>query len=191
MAGVNKVILVGHLGKDPEIRYTPNGLAVATFSMATTERVGQDREERTEWHRIVAFGRLAEICGEYLAKGKQIYIEGRIQTREWEDRDGNKKYTTEIVANQMQMLGSASSGGASREDYRPPQQSQPRQGGGGAPRQAAPRTQAPSGGARPAPQPRKDYNAPAAGDAGGDFGGDFGGDQGDYGPPGTDDDIPF
>ena len=114
MAGVNKAILVGNLGRDPEIRYTPNGTAVATFSLATTERVGADREERTEWHRIVAFGRLAEICGEYLAKGRQIYLEGRIQTRDWEDRDGNKRTTTEIVANQMQMLGSPPSGGSGR-----------------------------------------------------------------------------
>lgn len=105
MAGINKAILVGNLGRDPEIRYTPNGLAVANFTIATTERFGQDREERTEWHRIVAFGRLAEICGEYLAKGRQVYIEGRIQTKDWEDKDGNRRTTTEIVANQMQMLG--------------------------------------------------------------------------------------
>ncbi|MFO8085637.1 MAG: single-stranded DNA-binding protein [Desulfobacterales bacterium] len=107
MAGLNKAILIGNLGRDPEIRYTPSGLAVANFSLATTENWTKDgqKESRTEWHRIVAFGRLAEICGEYLAKGKQIYIEGKIQTREWEDKDGNKKYTTEIVAGQMQMLG--------------------------------------------------------------------------------------
>ncbi len=107
MAGLNKALLIGHLGKDPEIRYTPSGMAVANFSLATTENWTKDgqRESRTEWHRIVAFGRLAEICGEYLSKGKQIYVEGKIQTREWEDKDGNKRYTTEIVANQMQMLG--------------------------------------------------------------------------------------
>jgi single-strand DNA-binding protein len=107
MAGLNKAILIGNLGKDPEIRYTPGGMAVANFSLATTENWTKDgqRESRTEWHRIVAFGRLAEICGEYLSKGKQIYVEGKIQTREWEDKDGNKRYTTEIVANQMQMLG--------------------------------------------------------------------------------------
>lgn len=108
MAGINKVILVGNLGADPEIRYTPGGTAVATFRLATSEmwtnREGQ-KESRTEWHRIVAFGRLAEICGEYLSKGRQVYIEGKIQTRSWEDRDGNKRYTTEIVANTMQMLG--------------------------------------------------------------------------------------
>ncbi len=109
MAGVNKVILVGRLGADPEIRYTPSGAAVANFTLATSENWKDkdgNKQEKTEWHKIVVFSKLAEICGQYLNKGKQIYIEGRIQTRQWEDRDGNKKYTTEIVANQMQMLGS-------------------------------------------------------------------------------------
>jgi len=110
MAGVNKAILVGRLGKDPEIKYTPDGKAISNFTMATSEtykdKEGQ-KQERTEWHRIVAFGKLAEICGEYLVKGKQVYIEGRIQTRSWDDKDGNKKYMTEIVANTMQMLGRA------------------------------------------------------------------------------------
>jgi len=104
MAGMNKAILIGNLGRDPEMRYTANGLAVANFTLATTERVKD--EDRTEWHRIVAFGKLAEICGEYLVKGKQVCIEGRIQTRSWEDKEGNKRYTTEIVANNMLMLGS-------------------------------------------------------------------------------------
>jgi len=111
MAGVNKVILVGRLGADPEVRYTNSGTAVANFNMATsvnfTDKNGE-KTEKTEWHRIVAFGRLGEVCGEYLSKGKQVYIEGRLQTREWEDRDGNKKKTTEIVAGTMQMLGAAS-----------------------------------------------------------------------------------
>ena len=121
MAGVNKAILVGRLGKDPEIKYTPSGTAIANFTMATSENYkdkdGQ-KQERTEWHRIVAFGKLAEICGEYLAKGKQVYVEGRIQTRSWDDKDGNKKYMTEIVANIMQMLGKAdeSASGASAAD---------------------------------------------------------------------------
>jgi single-strand DNA-binding protein len=110
MAGVNKVILVGRLGADPEVRYTNTGTPVANFNMATstnfTDKSGE-KNERTEWHRIVAFGKLGEICGEYLAKGKQVYIEGRLQTREWEDRDGNKRKTTEIVAGTMQMLGAA------------------------------------------------------------------------------------
>ncbi len=109
MAGVNKVILIGRLGKDPEVRYTGNGTAVASFTIATSEswtNKDGEREERTEWHRIVAWRKLAEICGEYLAKGKQVYIEGRLQTREWEDREGMKRWTTEITAQNMQMLGS-------------------------------------------------------------------------------------
>lgn len=108
MASVNKVILIGNLGADPEIRYTPSGVAVANFRIATSDtRTNKDgqKETKTEWHRIVAFGRLAEICGEYLAKGRPVYIEGRIQTRSWDDKDGNKKYMTEIVTTTMQMLG--------------------------------------------------------------------------------------
>ncbi len=108
---VNKVILVGNLGKDPDLRYTPSGAAVATFSIATTERYKDrdgNRQEKTEWHNIVAWRQLAEICGKFLHKGKQVYIEGKIQTRSYDDRDGNKKYITEIVADQMQMLGSKS-----------------------------------------------------------------------------------
>ncbi|MCK5615267.1 single-stranded DNA-binding protein [Candidatus Pacearchaeota archaeon] len=111
MAGVNKVILVGNLGRDPEVRYTKSGQAVASFSIATSEKwTGKDgnKETKTEWHRIVAWGKLGEICAEYLSKGKQVYIEGRLQTREWEDTDGNKKQTTEIVASNMTMLGQAS-----------------------------------------------------------------------------------
>src|SRR5512136_2090145 len=108
MAGVNKAILLGRLGADPEVRYTSSGTAITNFRMATstmfTNKEGQ-KEEKTEWHKVVAFGRLGEICGEYLAKGKQVYIEGRIQTRDWEDKDGNKRWTTEIIANQMLMLG--------------------------------------------------------------------------------------
>jgi single-strand DNA-binding protein len=114
MSGVNKVILVGNLGGDPEIRYTPNGTAVANFRIATTERFSNkngEKESRTEWHRIVAWGRLAEICNEYLKKGKQVYVEGRIQTRQWEDKDGNKRSSTEIVANNMVMLGRAGDAG--------------------------------------------------------------------------------
>jgi len=108
MAGVNKVILVGRLGADPEINYTPSGSAVTNFQMATSENWKDkdgEKVEKTEWHRIVAFAKLAEIMAEYLHKGSQIFIEGRIQTRQWEDKEGNKRYTTEIVANQMQMLG--------------------------------------------------------------------------------------
>jgi single-strand DNA-binding protein len=110
MSGVNKVILIGNLGGDPTVRYTPQGTAVANFNIATTERFtnkGGEKEERTEWHRIVAWGKLAEICQQYLKKGKQVYIEGRLQTRQWEDQQGQKRQTTEIVANVMQMLGRA------------------------------------------------------------------------------------
>jgi single-strand DNA-binding protein len=110
MAGINKVILIGRLGRDPEVRYMQDGTAVANFSIATSEewkdKATGEKREKTEWHRIVAFRRLGEICGEYLSKGRQVYIEGKIQTRDWEDKDGNKRYTTEIVASQMQMLGS-------------------------------------------------------------------------------------
>jgi single-strand DNA-binding protein len=108
MAGVNKVILIGNLGADPEIKYLSSGTTVVSFRIATTEnRLNRSGEKVafTEWHRIVAFGKLAEICGEYLHKGKQVYVEGRLQTRSWEDKDGNRKWRTEIVATQMQMLG--------------------------------------------------------------------------------------
>ncbi|NLW32277.1 MAG: single-stranded DNA-binding protein [Fibrobacter sp.] len=112
MIGINKAILIGNLGKDPELRYTPAGQPVASFTLATTERWtdrnGQ-RQDRTEWHNIVAWGKLAELVNQYLKKGRSAYVEGRITTRSWDDRDGNKKYRTEIVANQIQFLGSGSS----------------------------------------------------------------------------------
>jgi len=118
MAGINKAILIGRLGSDPEIRYTPSGVAVANFSIATSEewkdKDSGEKKERTEWHRIVAWRRLGEICGEYLSKGRQVYIEGRIQTRSWEDKEGNKKYTTEIVASDVQFLGSRDMSDAAR-----------------------------------------------------------------------------
>lgn len=107
MAGLCKATLIGHLGRDPEVRYTPEGLAVANFSVAATEKV--KGENRTQWFRITAFGKLGEICGEFLSKGKQVYIEGRLQTSEWEDREGNKRFTVEIIASQMQMLGTRDS----------------------------------------------------------------------------------
>ncbi|MGD2138097.1 MAG: single-stranded DNA-binding protein [Gammaproteobacteria bacterium] len=107
--GVNKVILVGNLGRDPEVRYMPNGNAVANLTLATTEswkdKQTGEQQEKTEWHRIVMFRRLAEIAGEYLKKGSQIYVEGKLQTRKWQDNAGNDRYTTEIVASEMQMLG--------------------------------------------------------------------------------------
>ncbi|OAM52198.1 single-stranded DNA-binding protein [Methylovorus sp. MM2] len=113
MASVNKVILVGNLGRDPEIRYMPSGDALASFSIATTDnwkdKNGQ-KQERTEWHRISMFGKLAEISGEYLKKGSSVYIEGRLQTRKWQDKEGNERQTTEVVADRMQMLGGRSGG---------------------------------------------------------------------------------
>jgi single-strand DNA-binding protein len=115
MAGsVNKVILVGRLGKDPELKYTPSGAPVAKFSLATDESFKDktgEKQEHTEWHNIVAWNKLAEICGEYLTKGKLIYIEGSIRSRQWQDQSGNKRTSYEIIANQMQMLGSKSDSG--------------------------------------------------------------------------------
>jgi single-strand DNA-binding protein len=108
---VNKVILIGRLGKDPDMRYTPSGTAVANFNMATNQSTkDQDGNftDHTDWHRVVAFGRTAEVAGEYLTKGKLVYVEGRLQTRSWEDQNGQKKYTTEVICNNMQLLGSKS-----------------------------------------------------------------------------------
>jgi len=121
-SGVNKVILVGRLGQDPEVRYTSNGGAVANFSIATneswTDKQGQ-KQERTEWHRIVVWGKLGELCGQYLSKGRQAYIEGRLQTREWNDKDGNKRYTTEIVAQNIQFLGGSAGTSTGQSDFTP------------------------------------------------------------------------
>lgn len=114
MAGVNKAVLVGHLGRDPEIRYSESGTAVANFSIATSEKWTDKQtgevKERTEWHRIVAWGRIGESCAKYLAKGRQVYVEGRIQTREWEDKEGVKRRTTEINAQSVVFLGGKSDG---------------------------------------------------------------------------------
>lgn len=116
---LNRVTLLGRVGKDPEVRYTGSGKAVATFTMATSQRwrdqEGSD-QERTEWHRIVAWGRLGEICGEYLGKGKQVYVEGRIQSREWEDQDGNKRTTVEIIASDLILLGGPGSEQSQRSE---------------------------------------------------------------------------
>jgi len=123
MRGVNKVILIGNLGRDPEIRYTRDGTTVANLNLATSDSWNDaqgQRQERTEWHRVVAFGKLAEITKEYLSKGRQIYIEGRLQTRSWEDKEGNKRYTTEIKADQMVMLGGRGGEGGSRSAGPPP-----------------------------------------------------------------------
>lgn len=114
--GINKVILIGNLGADPEVRFTPSGQAVANFRIATseswTDKSSGQKQERTEWHRIVVWGKLAELCGEYLKKGRQCYVEGRLQTREWTDKEGKKNYTTEVVAQTVQFLGSGGGRGA-------------------------------------------------------------------------------
>jgi len=120
LAGVNKVILVGHLGADPEMKYTASGQAVSRFNLATseswTDKNGQ-KQDRTEWHRIVVWGKLGELCSKHLSKGRQAYIEGRIQTRQWEDQQGQKRYTTEVIANTVQFLGSPNAQRSSSSEY--------------------------------------------------------------------------
>ena len=149
MASVNKAILIGNLGKDPEVRYMPSGDAITHINIATTETF-KDREgvkqERTEWHRVVFFGALAKIAGEYLKKGRSVFIEGRIQTRKWQDKDGQDRYTTEIVANEMKMLGGrGDSGGDASFESRAPEE--------GAPASRAP--QSPARTSSPSPSPSK------------------------------------
>jgi single-strand DNA-binding protein len=149
--GINKVILVGNLGKDPETRYMPNGKAVTNFSIATSEswkdkQTGEQREQ-TEWHNIVMYDRLAEIAAEYLKKGSQVYVEGKLRTRKWQDKEGRDRYTTEINANEMQMLGGRSGGG----------------GGGGGGMGGGERSEAraaPAGGGRGAPAPSGGEDSP-------------------------------
>jgi single-strand DNA-binding protein len=149
MASINKVILIGNLGRDPEVRYAPSGSAICNITVATTrnwkDKTSGDKVEETEWHRVVFYDRLAEIAGEYLKKGRPVYVEGRLKTRKWTDKDGVEKYTTEVIAENMQLLGGRDGGGGGMGD----------EGGGGggyAPRERsapAPR-QAPA--QRPAPQ---------------------------------------
>ena len=175
--GLNKVMLIGRLGKDPDVRFTQSGMEVANFSVATsegwTDKATNEKKERTEWHRIVAFGKLGEICGKYLAKGKQVYIEGRLQTRSWE-QDGVTKYTTEIVANDMQMLDSKNAAG-SYDNESGYQNRQPQTHQQQAPQQQAPQQQAPQQQA-PAQQQQVQTNGPS----------------GNPPSPGSfDDDIPF
>ena len=170
-AGVNKVILVGHLGRDPEVRYTQDGRPICNFTMATTEqwrdKNSGERRDKTEWHRVVVFGKLAEICGEYLSKGRQVYIEGKLQTRKWQGQDGQDRWTTEVVVDisgTMQMLGSrgdSAGGGGGGSGYR--QGGAPAAGGGG-------------------------YGQGGPGPSGGGGGGDYG--QPSY-PDNNEDDIPF
>lgn len=137
--GINKVILVGNCGKDPETRYMPSGGAVTNVSIATAEgwkdKQTGETKERTEWHNVVFFNRLAEIAGEYLKKGSQIYVEGSLRTRKWQDKEGKDRYTTEIVANEMQMLGSRSGGGNDSAEY---SQERPSSSSSSSGRQAAP-----------------------------------------------------
>ncbi len=132
--GVNKVIVVGNLGQDPETRYMPSGSAVTNLRIATNEswkdKQTGEQKDRTEWHSVAMFGRLAEISAEYLRKGSQVYIEGKLRTRKWQDKDGNDRYTTEIIADEMQMLGSRSGGGAPAMSDSPPANAPPPQPSG-------------------------------------------------------------
>jgi len=140
--GVNKVILIGNLGKDPETRYMPSGGAVTNATVATSEswkdKNSGEQQERTEWHRVVFFNKLGEIAGEYLRKGSKVYIEGSLRTRKWQDNSGQDRYTTEIVADQMQMLDSRGSGGGGGGDFAPRQQSKSQAPAQQAPAQSAP-----------------------------------------------------
>ena len=159
MASINKVILIGNLGKDPEVRYTPNGAAICNITLATTRswknKDSGDKVEETEWHRVVFYDRLAEIAGEYLKKGRPVYVEGRLKTRKWQDKEGVDKYTTEIVADNMQLLGGreggepGGGGGANRGGERVSQ--------GGGDDRGEPRSSAPS-----APASRPAASKPAA-----------------------------
>ena len=161
MASINKVILIGNLGRDPEVRYTPNGSAVCNVSVATTRnwknKDSGERMEETEWHRVVFFDRLAEIAGEYLKKGRSVYVEGRLKTRKWQDKDGKDQYTTEVMATEMQMLGSreGGGGGAGGED------DGGGAGGGYAERSSPPQRSAPA--SRPAGQANKPAAKPSTG----------------------------
>jgi single-strand DNA-binding protein len=129
MASVNKVIIVGNLGRDPETRYMPDGAAITNVSVATsfqwTDKASGEKKEETEWHRVVFRAKLAEIAGEYLKKGSQVYVEGRLRTRKWQDKDGQDKYTTEIIADRMQMLGARGGSGEPRGDLQRAEERQP------------------------------------------------------------------
>jgi single-strand DNA-binding protein len=140
MASVNKVILIGNLGRDPETRYLPSGDAVTNISIATSEKwkdKSGEQQEHTEWHRIAFFGKLAEIAGEYLKKGSPVYVEGRIRTRKWQDKEGQDRYSTEIVADRMQLLGGRSASGGSEPMAREPREPAAASAGGGKPQPAA------------------------------------------------------
>jgi single-strand DNA-binding protein len=147
MASVNKVILIGNLGRDPEVRYAPSGSAIANVTIATSrswkDKTSGERQEETEWHRVVFYDRLAEIAGEYLKKGKSVYVEGRLKTRKWTDKDGVEKYTTEVIAQEMTMLGGREGGGGGGGDDM----------GGGEQRAPAPQRSAPAPRSAPASKP--------------------------------------
>ena len=153
MASVNKVILIGNLGKDPEVRYMPSGSAICNVTIATSrqwkDKTSGERQEETEWHRVVFYDRLAEIAGEYLKKGRPVYVEGRLKTRKWTDKDGVEKYTTEIIADQMQLLGGreGGTGGGTDEGYGEPRAEAPR-------RSAPPQRPAAAPAAAPRPAPK-------------------------------------
>lgn len=153
MASINKVILIGNLGRDPEVRYTPNGAAICNVTIATSrnwkDKNSGERMEETEWHRVVFYDRLAEIAGEYLKKGRPVYVEGRLKTRKWQDKDGVEKYTTEIIADQMQMLGGRDGGGDESGGGGGGGYSRSSEGGGGGGSRPAARAPAAS---KPAPQ---------------------------------------
>ena len=164
MAGVNKVIIVGNLGNDPEVRYAANGSAIANISIATseswTDKNSGDKQEKTEWHRVVMFNRLGEIAGEYLRKGSKVYVEGKLQTRKWQDNSGQDRYTTEIVANTMQMLdgrGDNAGQGGGGYQQQAPSQAAPQQGGG----QQYGGGQSQYGGGKPQSAPQKPAAQPA------------------------------
>ncbi len=162
--GVNKVILIGNLGQDPEVRYMPNGKAVANITVATSESWKDQQgqlQERTEWHRCAMYARLAEIAGEYLKKGSKVYLEGRLQTREWQDQQGQKRYTTEIIVNEMQMLDGRNAGGGASMGA--PSQPQGQQGNWGRPQQQPAPAAAPQGGYAPQAAPAMPAAAPQGG----------------------------
>ena len=162
--GVNKVILIGNLGQDPEVRYMPNGKAVANITVATSESWKDQQgqlQERTEWHRCAMYARLAEIAGEDLKKGSKVYLEGRLQTREWQDQQGQKRYTTEIIVNEMQMLDGRNAGGGASMGA--PSQPQGQQGNWGRPQQQPAPAAAPQGGYAPQAAPAMPAAAPQGG----------------------------
>ena len=157
MASINKVILIGNLGRDPEVRYTPSGAAVCNVSVATTrnwkDKSSGDKVEETEWHRVVFYDRLAEIAGEYLKKGRPVYVEGRLKTRKWQDKDGKDNYTTEIVAEQMQLLGGREGGGGGGGGYGGGQGGNPEDYSQEAPSAPSRPAARPAAAQRPAPAP--------------------------------------